>query len=268
MVRFHLGNYPLRTSDYDIGVNIPHPIAYKLAYSNRLLEILDSKIDAQLNEKSDAAIGEEYKDLSSFRAILQGKEVPTIIPLICGDVLQNIRSTLDYLVWELVIANKQKPDERNAFPVCIAQSTFKDSQKGRLRGVHPDAITIIESLQPYHLGQGKERESAIFVLDKLANIHKHRTILMAQERHAPVEMIRVVDPAGNVLGFDPLLAMDEKAVAEYIKAALEMKVNAQMVIFVQFGEGPAKGMEVISVVAGLYDSVALDIVPRFNRFFA
>ena len=212
-------------------------------------------------------ISEEYHNLSSFRAILEGREVPIIIPLICGDALQNIRSVLDYLVWELVIANNEHPDEVNAFPVCKGLASFKKAKKQRLRGVHSDAITIIESLQPYHFGQGNEIQSVIFVLDKLANIHKHRTILMAQERHAPVEMIRVVDPAGNV-GFDSLLGMDEKAIARYIKVAFEMKVNPQMAIFVQFGEYPAKGMEVISVVSDLYDGVALDIIPRFNRFFA
>lgn len=248
-------------------MNIPEPIAYKLAYSKRLLEILDSKIIAHLNEKPDAVIGEEYHDLSRFRSIIEGKKVRPLIPLICGDALQNIRSALDYLVWELVGANKDKPDEANAFPVCKSADTFKEAQKRRLRGVHPNAVAIIESLQPYHFGQGNEIQSVVFVLDKLANLHKHRTILMAEERHAPVEMIRIFDSSGNVVGFDPLLAMDAKAVATYIKTAFEMKVNAEMAIFIQFGEYPAKGLEVMSVVGGLYDNVALEIIPRFNRFF-
>ena len=247
---------------------IPSTIQHKLLYSKRLLTILDSEIEWYLNEKSDDMIREQYKSPSGFRAALEGAQAPILISLTCGDVLQNTRSVLDYLVWELVLANNNHPDEGNAFPVCKSPDTFKDAKRRRLAGIHPDAITIIESLQPYHFGQGNEIQSVVFVLDKLANIQKHRTILIAQERHAPTEIINVVDSSGNVLGFDPLRAVDTKATAKFIKTAIEAKMNAQMAVYVVFGEEPAKGMEVISVVAGLYETVALEIIPRFNRFFA
>lgn len=246
----------------------PRPIQHKLLYSKRLLEILDSKIAGYLDAKSDDAIRDEYNELSSFGSLIEGKGAPSIISLICGDVLQNLRSTLDYLVWELVIANKNVPNEHNAFPVCGCADGFKEAKKKRLRGVDADAITLIKTLQPYHFGQGNEIESPVFVLDKLANIHKHRTILLACERHAPVDAIRVVDSAGNFIGLDPLLAMDGRTTAEFLKSALEMHGKVQMAVFVEFGEGPVKGAEVISVVSGLYESVALDIIPQFNRFFA
>jgi hypothetical protein len=35
------------------------------------------------------------------------KPIPARLALICGDALQCLRSSLDYLVWELVEANKQ-----------------------------------------------------------------------------------------------------------------------------------------------------------------
>ena len=249
-------------------MNIPIPIRRKLEYSKRLLDILDSEIVSLLNAKSDDEIRNEYNEISSFRALMEGREVPGFAALICGDLLQNVRSTLDYLMWELVIANKQEPDDKNAFPVCIRPKVFKEASKVRLRGVHPDAIAIVESLQPYHFGEGNESESSLFVLDKLTTIQKHRTILLTQERHAPVDQISVVDPDGNVLGFDSLLATDGKATARYLKDAFEKKVTAEMAVFVEFGEYPAKDMEVISVVAGIYEGVALDIIPRFERFFA
>lgn len=244
---------------------IPHPIRHKLLYSKHQVERLDTQIARYLDEKSDEMLIEEYRDLDSFRSVLEGKEVSPIISLMCGDVIQNIRSVLDYLVWELVKANNCTPDEGNAFPVCKTPSTFREAQKRRLRGVHPDAIATIESLQHYHFGQGNESDSLVFVLDKLANINKHRTILMARERHAPVEMIRVTDSSGT--GFDPRLASDSQATARFIKTAFEKKMNLQMAVFVEFGEYPAKDLEVVSVVASLYEGVALDIVPRFNRFF-
>jgi excisionase family DNA binding protein len=81
-----------------LGVNIPLPIQRKLEYSKRLLDILDSEIASHLDAKSDDVIRDEYKDLSSFRAVIEGRDVPGFAALICGDLLQNVRSTLDYLV--------------------------------------------------------------------------------------------------------------------------------------------------------------------------
>jgi hypothetical protein len=249
-------------------MNIPAPICHKLAYSKRLVALLDSEIDWYLNEKSEDMIREGYKNPSEFAAMIQGREIPVIIPLICGDALQNIRSTLDYLVWELVLANKDKPDEANAFPVCKDPASFSDAKKRRLRGIHADAVALIESMQPYTFGKGNEEQSFLFVLDKLANIQKHRSILIAKERHAPTSTIGVRDGSGNIIGFDPSRAPDAQATFDVMKATIETNMNVEMVLFVQFGEGPAKGFEVVSVVSGLYRNLALDVVPQFNRFFA
>lgn len=41
---------------------------------------------------------------------------PAHIAVVIGDVLQNSRSALDYLVWELVLANKEQPGKKEFFP--------------------------------------------------------------------------------------------------------------------------------------------------------
>jgi hypothetical protein len=52
-------------------------------------------------------------------------DVPARFGLIAGDFLQNMRSSLDYLVWQLVIANKRKPGTCNAFPICLTLQGWK-----------------------------------------------------------------------------------------------------------------------------------------------
>ena len=38
--------------------------------------------------------------------------------MIVGDFLANVRSSLDYLIWELALAAKNNPTDKNMFPIC------------------------------------------------------------------------------------------------------------------------------------------------------
>jgi hypothetical protein len=81
--------------------------------------------------------------------------IPDRIPHILGDCLGCLRSSLDYLVWELVRANGNDPTEKNAFPVAVTPENYR-SQLGRgmLGGVSPEAAATIEKFQPYHVAAG------------------------------------------------------------------------------------------------------------------
>lgn len=50
-----------------------------------------------------------------FRFVPSGP-IPARFGLIVGDVLQNLRSSLDYLVWELVLAANNQPSEKKYVP--------------------------------------------------------------------------------------------------------------------------------------------------------
>jgi hypothetical protein len=85
--------------------------------------------------------------------------VPAKFRLIAGDCLQNLRSVLDYLVWQLVIANGKKPGRWNAFPVCLSPESYNKALKNnRLKGVAPEAKKIIKNLQPAFLPKGPKPE--------------------------------------------------------------------------------------------------------------
>ena len=78
--------------------------------------------------------------------------IPEQLPLIVGDCLGNLRSTLDYLVWELVLANGKKPTPGNAFPIAHTLKSYTEEiDRGRLKGVDSGAVALIEKLQPFHV---------------------------------------------------------------------------------------------------------------------
>lgn len=250
---------------------LPKSIRHKLYYSKLQLKFLDSQIVTYLELPPDTVMTQRDEASQESRLVAgAGQGVPSIIRLLSGDILQNVRSVLDYLVSELVPSAQRETAKYITFPVCKCPHSFDETVRSRKlkRFLIPDVIAEIEALQPYHFGKGNEGESPLFVLNELTNIHKHRSILLARQRIAPVEHMRMVDQAGNFIGFDPRRAMDDEATTQFIADAVKMKMDTQLAIFVQFDEGPARGLEVISTLAKLMDAVGLEVLPKFEKFFA
>ena len=95
-----------------------------------------------------------------------------------GEILYHLRSTLDHLVWQLVLANGQEPSHRNAYPIVKDESEWSRN-KDRLKGVTPRVETIVERLQPYTGGIDLPFDVRAFeTLYTLCNIDKHRHLNM------------------------------------------------------------------------------------------
>jgi hypothetical protein len=111
---------------------------------------------------------DQDKGLGYFVVVLP--KMPIEVSTIVGDCLHNLRSILDYLVWQLVLSNPpSQPGRRNMFPICSTSKDFESQVKGRrLAGVHQEAIKIIEKLQPYD-----NPNHPLALLDNLYNADKH-----------------------------------------------------------------------------------------------
>ena len=77
------------------------------------------------------------------------KDIPDKIPLIVGDFLYCLRSSLDQLVWALAKTVGSYPS-RTQFPILDTPDPGKFA--AYTNGVPTDAVAIMESLQPYHTG--------------------------------------------------------------------------------------------------------------------
>lgn len=184
---------------------------------------------------------------------IEAPAIPTVIPLIIGDCLQNLRSALDYLVWELVLAANNKPNKNHAFPICGSPKCFENAKaRGRLNGIDARAVALIEALQPYRAGEGRKKETGLWILDELCNINKHRRILLTE----------------LTSGF----LLDGEAVPQHyakVTAASgeDMEMDANIVALVVFNEGVVKGADVCSVLDQIAREVWENIAPLFAPFF-
>ena len=157
-------------------MTLPDAVRYKIARALQHLQEFETESQRYFQTNPGRVVRQpEGKPDEFIGKIETDGPLPARFPLIIGDFLQNLRSSLDYLVCELVIASKSQPGKHNMFPICTTPEFFNTQavNRRRLEGVSKDAIDEIERLQPYHAAN-----SVLQVMDDLCNINKHRRVLL------------------------------------------------------------------------------------------
>jgi hypothetical protein len=99
-------------------------------------------------------------------------QTPADLPLVAGEVIYHLRSTLDHLVWQLVEANGGTPGKETGFPIFDAASKYKTDSARKVKGMSPVAVTVLDLIQPYKGGN-----DSLWKLHELNNFDKHRLSL-------------------------------------------------------------------------------------------
>lgn len=119
--------------------------------------------------------------------------VPIRVSLLAGDALHNLRSALDHLVWQLVLANGNTPTKTNEFPIFDNPDKYDKEVETKLRGVSKDAQHVIRGVQPF-----SQEDSVLFVLHELDIVDKHRHLNLV-----------VVSTNGGNIRSSPLISVEE-----------------------------------------------------------
>ncbi|HEX9515804.1 MAG TPA: hypothetical protein VF940_06475, partial [Streptosporangiaceae bacterium] len=109
--------------------------------------------------------------------------VPPVLSAIIGDAIHNLRVSLDYLAWQLVIATGQKPPDSNTFfPVrktpCKADQggcTYPDIKPGVSMAVRK----TLDEIQPYKRQPNPPENHYLAILHDLDINDKHHELLVA-----------------------------------------------------------------------------------------
>ena len=112
------------------------------------------------------------------------RPIPVRISAIAGDIVHNLRSSLDHFVTALV-QQREGGDGRNAFPIYASEEAFiqdvRDRAKkrgpGPLHGIAVDSEewAFIERAQPYKR-RDRPKAHPLAVLADLSNRDKHRVL--------------------------------------------------------------------------------------------
>jgi len=90
-----------------------------------------------------------------------------------GDALYNLRSALEHLAWQLVLANGETPGTGTGFPILDLSAKDSDSLFNRkVRGMRNETVEAIARLKPY-----KGANNLLWLLHQLNGIDKHHELL-------------------------------------------------------------------------------------------
>lgn len=170
----------------------------RLKWVDHALRAFDEEFRVWMLEHDPYPITVEYQaeaDVHLFR--LGTHPPPARFGIITGNVIHQIRATLDNLIWQLVIANSEEPtpgSRGNQFPIIgdlKENRTFADYTSNSLAGVHPDYVAVIEGLQPYHNPEWGPGLHPLALLADLSNTDKHQVlklIMVERPQQAPFEL--------------------------------------------------------------------------------
>ena len=245
---------------------LPGPLQFKVFRAYEHFEALSAEVQRYFKSEPAKLVGKHDPATNQPAVFLETvKPIPGRIAHIIGDMVQNLRSSLDYLVWELVIAAKNSPGKDNMFPICTTPGSFnRQLARGRLRGVAPAAAAVIQALQPYHLGE-EAKTAALFMLDELCNINKHRHVPLINFGGGAV---RGGVPTAVVDGVQyAILPPDLRALTSITVGPGEVEVKCDVIAAIAFGEGAAEEMEISKALRSLLLYIRDEFMPHFEQFF-
>lgn len=103
--------------------------------------------------------------------------------VLLGDIVHNLRSALDHLVWQLALLSGSKTGNHLQFPIertgagywSCGKKGEPSTREHRLRGVAERYRAVIDEAQPYRAGPHAGAHS-LAILSYLSNVDKHRFI--------------------------------------------------------------------------------------------
>ena len=125
-----------------------------------------------------------YKDAKTGDTVFV-LHVHASLPLRCnsivGDIVQNLRSSLEYLARQLVLTNGGKPTKHTAFPISASAEEFESGGLGKIRGASAAAMAFLKRLNPYRGGN-----DALWRLHQLSIVDKHHEFITVGLAHEDV----------------------------------------------------------------------------------
>jgi len=192
------------------------------------------------------------------------------LALVFGDMISNLRTTLDYLVWQLVLAAGNRPGRRTSFPVVRRAKDWAVQSRTALGGVDRRWADEIESRQPF---QRPDRPSIhpLAILDHVNNLNKHRFLPVALLSVEQLGLLINVESArGETIESQDFLdrpITPDGEVARFrvpSRVHLEVAVNQAPHCRVSFDDGLDYDWHPIELVEWVRETVA-QFEPAFRR---
>jgi len=134
-----------------------------------------SRVEVMFAEQAHA-VGINFDPNPPYRALPPTLPSETFydlrIGILVGEMFYNLRCALDYLVFELAKIDSGSPQYETQFLIEDSKEGFeRNLRRGRLKGLNPAHVALIETLQPYKGHEWLRR------LRDRSNQDKHRELV-------------------------------------------------------------------------------------------
>lgn len=91
--------------------------------------------------------------------------------ILVGEILHHLRSVLDQLIWQLMLASGRQPDSKTEFPICESAPKLQSAKV--MKYLDPVSLAVINELKPYLGGN-----DLLWKLHRLDITDKHRHLIL------------------------------------------------------------------------------------------
>jgi len=196
---------------------------------------------------------------------------PTSFSTITGDAIQNLRSALDQLAYQLfLVGTNGTMDGRHVyFPIDRGATEYVRNLPRRTQGMRQDAINTLNTIEPYKGGKGH----GLWVVHELNIIDKHRLLVTVSSSFRSFNvgahmrgLMRKTDPSLQVpdLYLKPLdNIFPLKEGKELFKDAVDAEVNREIDFrfdIVLSEPGVIEGAALLDTLNGFSDLVSKTVL--------
>jgi hypothetical protein len=149
----------------------------KIERAKEQIGYLNGEITTLLNSGAYSVVGECQPERQRYVFKVLGPAVPLRIAVIAGEIIHQLRSSFDHVVWALASKNGIADVERIVFPVCSTPERFERAvRNGIIKGVSRSERPLIEALQPYRTPDPPN--SILRIVHDLDIADKHRLLVV------------------------------------------------------------------------------------------
>ena len=156
-----------------------HGVVAKLERAQAQIDDLSRDLAAFCDAQGHSTEMETGSGRNRINLVFRGRSAPLPLEysIQIGESAYNMRSALDHLVWQLVLANYKSPSNSNEFPIFEDPRKFQRARQRKLAGVSLDSVARITMMQPFCKDS---RWPLLGALQDLCNVDKHRKLHLLQ----------------------------------------------------------------------------------------
>jgi hypothetical protein len=184
-------------------VKLPSELSEKLRRADAHLKETESIISGHLNGRPYRLEIEIHEKPSwteaSIRVFVLKRLPATRLGVVVGDVVHDLRSTLDQIAWSLTVQMQRRAPElplpsdcwwsRVNFPIHTRSAGWANALSNSLRGTSGTAQRLIKAEQPFIAWKHAPTEDPLYGLHQLSLADKHRGIPVVFGALAPVKLL-------------------------------------------------------------------------------